>query len=110
MDFVLAAAALILAGLGVAIAYDLRSVALFVALHFALYGIVQIVMVVSSKMKRGLMKIFQWTLFLAITVVILLGVFAVYLGTLAAGRSALLTAGRCFRILFLNELIDQRAQ
>lgn len=77
VDFALAAAALILAGLGVAVGYDLRSVALFIALHFALYGIVQIVMVVSSKIKSGLTKVFQWTLFLTIAVVILLGVFTV---------------------------------
>lgn len=77
VDFALAAAALILAGFGVTVGYDLRSVALFIALHFALYGIVQIVMVISSKIQKGLMKIFQWTLFLAIAVVIFLGVFTV---------------------------------
>ena len=77
VDFALSAAALLLACFRVTVGYDLRSIALFVALHFALYGIVQIVMVVSSKMKRGLMKIFQCTLFLLIAVVILLGVVTV---------------------------------
>jgi hypothetical protein len=47
---------------------------MFVGLHFLLYALIQIIIALTSGIKKPLAKLFQWTLFL------LIAVFA-YLGT-----------------------------
>ena len=52
-----------------------RSVVLikFVALHFALYAIVQIILAATAKIEKVFMKMFQWLLFILIAVFAWLG-------------------------------------
>ncbi|MAG13957.1 MAG: hypothetical protein CMN78_05120 [Spirochaetales bacterium] len=73
VDFAIATLILLGAGFGATFGLDAKLAVIAVIAHFALYGIVQVVMVIASGIEKGLMKIFQWTLFLIIAIVAILG-------------------------------------
>jgi hypothetical protein len=73
VDFVLATIALLAAGFGLTFGHDVGLLVLFIAVHFLLYGLVQIVMVLSSGIRGGLSKIFQWAVFLLVAIFAFLG-------------------------------------
>jgi len=73
IDFVLATVVLLAAGFGLTFGHHVRLLVLFIAVHFLLYGIVQILMVLSSGIRGGLSKIFQWLVFLLVAIFAFLG-------------------------------------
>ena len=73
VNFVVSALVLLAAGIGVTGGLDLSPVVLFVGIQFLLYTLVQLVIISVSVIPRGLIKMFQWTLFLLIGVTALVG-------------------------------------
>jgi hypothetical protein len=74
VDFVLATIVLLAAGFRLTFGHGPSLLVVFIAVHFALYGIVQILMVLSSGIREGLSKIFQWSIFLLVATFAFLGV------------------------------------
>lgn len=74
VDFVLATIVLLAAGFGITFGFHVRLLVLFIGIHFALYGIVEIVMVLSSGIKGGLAKIYLWSISLLIAIFAFIGV------------------------------------
>ncbi len=74
VDFILATLLLLSAGFGISLGLNLRPLIVFVAIHFALYAIVQVLMVRSSGIEGGLKKIFQWSLFSLVALFAFIGV------------------------------------
>lgn len=73
IDFVLATIVLLAAGFGWTLGMDLKLLVKFIAIHFAFYALLQITMVLTSNIKEGLSKIFQWTIFILVAVFAWLG-------------------------------------
>lgn len=73
IDFILATIVLLAAGFGFTFGMDVTLLIKFIAIHFVLYALIQIMMVLSSKIKGGLTKIFQWTIFILVAVFAWLG-------------------------------------
>ena len=74
VDFALSALVLLGAGFDITFALDPRLAVIAVIARFCLYAVVQIAMVLASGIDRGLIKIFQWVLFLIIAA---LGIFGI---------------------------------
>ena len=73
VDFVLATIVILAAGFGVTFGFDVRLLVIFVGIHFALYGIVEVALVLSSGIKGGLTKIYLWSISLLIAVFAFIG-------------------------------------
>ena len=74
VDFVIGTIALLGAGFGLTFGFDQRLLVIFIGIHFALYGIVEIVLVLSSGIKGGLRKIYLWSISLLIAIFAFIGV------------------------------------
>ena len=72
VDFVAATVVLLVAGFGW-LEKDATLLVQFVAIHFALYTLVQLLIAATSGIKRAPFKLFQWTLFLPIAVLAFIG-------------------------------------
>ena len=75
VNFVLSTLALLVAGFDLVKTYDLSSLVLFIAVQFALFVLVQLIVIFATKVERGLFRMFQWTVFLPIAVFAFLGLF-----------------------------------
>ncbi len=53
VDFVVGTVVLLAAGFGLTFGFDVRLLAIFIGIHFALYDIVEVVLVLSSGIKGG---------------------------------------------------------
>ncbi len=73
VDFVLATIVLLAAGFGVTFGFDVRLLVIFIGIHFALYGIVEVVLVLTSGIKGGLTKIYLWSISLLIAIFAFIG-------------------------------------
>jgi hypothetical protein len=73
VDFVLATIVLLAAGFGVTFGFDVRLLVVFVAIHLALYGIVEVTLVLSSEIKGGLTRIYLWSISLLIAIFAFIG-------------------------------------
>ena len=74
VNFVLATVVLVAAGVGVTFGRDATLAVMLIAAQFALYGVVQILMVLVSGIEKGLFRIFQWTFFLVISALAWVGI------------------------------------
>ena len=73
VDLVLSAVLLLGLGFGVDLGPGASLVVKFVALHYALYAVVQIIVALTSGLNQAFMKLFQWVLFAAIAVLAWIG-------------------------------------
>lgn len=70
---VLAAAVLLHEGLGLKLLDDTNALVKFLGLNYLLFTIVQISYAFKNKVERPLISVFQWTLFLPIGILCLIG-------------------------------------
>jgi hypothetical protein len=73
VDFVMATVVLLAAGFGVTFGINASLLVKYIAVQFAFFALTQVFMVSVSKIKGGLFKIFQWTLFILIALFAWLG-------------------------------------
>jgi hypothetical protein len=73
VNLVLMTILLLAAGFGLDIQGGSAVLVKFVAIHFALYAIVQIILAATAKIEKAFMKMFQWLLFLLIALFAWLG-------------------------------------
>lgn len=71
---VLSAATLIALGLGCSISGNINILVKFIAVNFALFAITQIIIACTSKIEKGIFKLFQWVFFILIAVTAWLGI------------------------------------
>ena len=74
VNFIASAVVLLAAGFGLSFGFDLLPVVLFVAVHFLLYTLVQLLIAFTSGIPKAPLKLFQWTIFLLTGVFALIGV------------------------------------
>lgn len=72
-DLVLSAIVLLAAGLGLDFGLHLRLLVKFIAIHYAIYAIAQIIIALTSRIPNPLFKMFQWTFFVLIALSAWLG-------------------------------------
>ncbi len=65
---VLSAVCLVLAGAGVTFTADTALVVRFIAIHYAVFAAVQIIIAATSGIQKAVFKMFQWTIFVFIAV------------------------------------------
>ncbi len=70
---VTSAALLILVGFGVDLGTGTTLAVRFVAVNYALFAVVQLIIALTSSIESPLMKLFQWTLWIIIAVLALIG-------------------------------------
>jgi hypothetical protein len=73
VNLVLMTILLLAAGFGLDIQGGSAVLVKFVAIHFALYAIIQIILAATAKIEKAFMKMFQWLLFLLIALFAWLG-------------------------------------
>jgi len=73
VDFVIATIVLLAAGFGCTFGFQVRLLVIFIGIHFAFYGIVEIVLVLTSGVKGGLAKIYLWSISLLIAIFAFIG-------------------------------------
>ena len=71
---VLAAAVLLTVGAGFNYVYDPGFPVKFIALNYMMFAVIQIAYALTSGIKNGIFKLFQWTFFIVIAVTAWLGV------------------------------------
>ena len=65
---VLSAVSLVLVGAGLTFNTDTASLVKFIAIHYALFAVIQIAVAATSGIQNALFKMFQWTIFVFIAV------------------------------------------
>jgi hypothetical protein len=70
---VLTSITLLLMGFGIGFNSDVSLMVKLIAIHYAAFAIVQIVIALASGIERALFKMFQWTIFVVIAVFAWLG-------------------------------------
>jgi hypothetical protein len=65
---VLSAAGLLAIGIGIALPGNTVGLAKFIALHYAIFAIVQIIIAATSGIQNAIFKMFQWMIFVFIAV------------------------------------------
>jgi hypothetical protein len=65
---VLSAVCLVLAGAGARFTADTALVVRFIAIHYAVFAVVQIFIAATSGIRKAVFKMFQWTIFVFIAV------------------------------------------
>jgi hypothetical protein len=73
VNLVVMAVLLLLIGFGVTFTGGTRLLVQVIALHYSLFALVQLIIALSSKIDKSLMKMFQWLLFIIIAVFAWLG-------------------------------------
>ena len=73
VNLVLSSLLLLALGFGARLTSDVTFLVRFVALHYVLYAVVQIIIAVTSTIENRLFKMFQWVLWILIAVFALLG-------------------------------------
>ncbi|UCH23918.1 MAG: hypothetical protein JSU83_12240 [Deltaproteobacteria bacterium] len=70
---VLSSIALLLLGFGIHLDSDAALMVKFIALHYAFFALIQLVIALTSKIEKALLKMFQGTIFVLIAVFAWLG-------------------------------------
>ncbi len=70
---ILSSVALLASGLGFNFKGDTTLLIKFIAVHYAVFAVTQISIALTSKIKNGMFKLFQWTFFVVIAVLAWLG-------------------------------------
>jgi hypothetical protein len=70
---VLSSIALLVLGFGIQWKSDAALMVKFIALHYAFFALVQLVIALTSKIEKAPLKMFQWTIFVVIAVSAWLG-------------------------------------
>ena len=65
---VLSTAGLLAIGIGIASPADTAGLAKFIALHYALFAVVQIIVAATAGIPKAIIKMFQWFIFVFIAV------------------------------------------
>lgn len=71
---VLSSLVLIALGFSSSLRVEAILLAKFIAVLYAAFAVIQIIIALSSKIRHGVIKLFQWTFFIVIAVFIFLGV------------------------------------
>ena len=71
---ILSTVVLLAVGLGLNVKGDTTLLIRFVAIHYAAFAVTQIIIAVTSEIKGGIFKLFQWMFFVIIAVAAWLGV------------------------------------
>ncbi len=71
---VLSAVALILIGAGFRFNMDTALLVKFIAIHYAVFAVTQIILAATSGIRNAIIKMFQWTIFVFIAVFAWVGV------------------------------------
>ena len=70
---ILSSVALLASGLGLNFKGETTLLIKFIAVHYAVFAVIQISIALTSKIKNGMFKLFQWTFFVVIAVLAWLG-------------------------------------
>jgi len=74
VNFAISTIILLGAGFDATFDLDAKLAVIGVIAHFGLFGIVQVIMVLASRIEKGLTKIFQWMLFFIIAIFAIIGI------------------------------------
>ena len=73
-NFILSTIVLLGLGVGINVKVDTALLVRFISIHYAVYTVTQVIIALTSQLRNGIFKLFQWMFFIIIAVFAWLGV------------------------------------